>query len=50
MNVCILMGSPRKNGNTQALLRPFTGELKATGCTCRTPSGSPSAIPTVKTK
>lgn len=36
MNVCILMGSPRKNGNTQALLRPFTGELEAAGCTCRT--------------
>ena len=33
MNVCILMGSPRKNGNTQALLRPFTGELEAAGCT-----------------
>ena len=36
MNVCVLMGSPRKSGNTQALLRPFTGELEAAGCTCRT--------------
>lgn len=32
MNVTILMGSPRKNGNTAALLRPFTEELKAAGC------------------
>lgn len=27
MNCCILIGSPRKNGNTAALLTPFTEEL-----------------------
>ena len=26
MNICILMGSPRKNGNTRALLDPFMAE------------------------
>ena len=31
MNVCILMGSPRKEGNTAALLQPFCEELKAHG-------------------
>lgn len=35
MNVIILMGSPRKNGNTAALLRPFSEELKAAGCAVR---------------
>ncbi len=29
MKVCILMGSPRKNGNTAALLEPFCDELTA---------------------
>lgn len=28
MKFCILMGSPRKNGNTAALLNPFMDELK----------------------
>lgn len=28
MKYCILMGSPRRNGNTAALLKPFTEELK----------------------
>lgn len=32
MNVCILMGSPRKNGNTAALLSPFCKELDRLGC------------------
>ncbi len=31
MNVCILMGSPRKHGNTAALLKPFMEELDACG-------------------
>lgn len=31
MNVTILMGSPRKNGNIAALLRPFQEELEAAG-------------------
>ncbi|MCQ4638222.1 flavodoxin family protein [Anaerovorax odorimutans] len=31
MKYCILMGSPRKNGNTAALLKPFTEELAACG-------------------
>lgn len=35
MNVTILMGSPRKNGNTAALLRPFQEELEAAGCEVR---------------
>jgi len=30
--VCILKGSPRKNGNTNALVEPFTAELIANGC------------------
>jgi multimeric flavodoxin WrbA len=29
MNVCILMGSPRANGNTAELTKPFLEELKA---------------------
>lgn len=29
MKYCILMGSPRKNGNTASLLRDFTEELSA---------------------
>ncbi len=31
MKVCILMGSPRKNGNTAALLTPFCEELRSGG-------------------
>ena len=31
MKACILMGSPRKNGNTQAILEPFMAELAARG-------------------
>lgn len=31
MNVCILMGSPRKQGNTAALLDPFCEELERGG-------------------
>lgn len=34
MNVCILMGSPRKNGNTAALLKPFCAELERQGHRC----------------
>ncbi len=34
MNVCILRGSPRKNGNTNTLLEPFVKTLRETGCTC----------------
>ena len=31
MKVCVMMGSPRKEGNTAALLRPFTAALKERG-------------------
>lgn len=31
MKVCILMGSPRLNGNTAELVKPFIEELKANG-------------------
>lgn len=31
MNVTILLGSPRKEGNTNALLKPFLEELQAAG-------------------
>lgn len=31
MKVCIFMGSPRLNGNTAELCKPFIGELKADG-------------------
>ncbi len=34
-DVCILMGSPRKGGNTMHLLTPFIRELEAAGCACR---------------
>ena len=34
--VCILMGSPRRTGNTAALLRPLTAELEKLGCRCET--------------
>lgn len=33
MKVCILMGSPRKQGNTASLLTPFCQELERTGHT-----------------
>lgn len=33
MNVCILMGSPRKEGNTAALVKPFCEELQKGGAT-----------------
>lgn len=33
-NAYILMGSPRKNGNTAALVRPFLSELEQNGYTC----------------
>ena len=33
--VCILKGSPRAGGNTNALLKPFAEELKEKGCECR---------------
>ncbi|MGI5963897.1 MAG: flavodoxin family protein [Lawsonibacter sp.] len=36
MNVCILLGSPRKNGNTAALVTPFREELVRRGCQCET--------------
>ena len=36
MNVLILMGSPRKNGNTAALLKPFTDELERGGAVVET--------------
>lgn len=36
MKFCILMGSPRKSGNTQALLNPFCDELKKDNHDCET--------------
>ena len=36
MNVLILMGSPRKEGNTAALLQPFCEELAAAGAETET--------------
>ncbi len=32
--VCIFMGSPRKNGNTAQALGPFLEELEKAGCRC----------------
>ena len=32
--ICILKGSPRKNGNTNTLLQPFVEKLEAEGHTC----------------
>lgn len=32
MKACILMGSPRKNGNTNMLLQPFMAELDRSNC------------------
>ncbi|HCQ90202.1 MULTISPECIES: flavodoxin family protein [unclassified Clostridium] len=29
MNICVLMGSMRKNGNTEMLIRPFVEQLKS---------------------
>jgi len=34
MKVCILMGSPRKTGNTFQLLQPFMAEMEAHGHSC----------------
>lgn len=31
MQICVLMGSFRKNGNTATLLRPFIGKLEHLG-------------------
>ena len=36
MNCCILMGSPRRHGNTAALLEPFVAELTDSGIGCQT--------------
>ena len=36
MKMLILMGSPRKNGNTARLLAPFTEEAKALGAELET--------------
>lgn len=36
MKACILMGSPRKKGNTAALLDPFCQQLEAEGAQCQT--------------
>lgn len=36
MKVCVLMGSPRRNGNTAALLKPFCEELEAGGAEAET--------------
>ena len=34
MKVCILMGSPRKEGNTAALVKPFVETLETGGAAC----------------
>ena len=36
MRACILMGSPRKNGNTNELVTPFIEELQKCGADCST--------------
>ena len=36
MKVCVLMGSPRKNGNTAAILEPFCQELRLNGAEVET--------------
>lgn len=36
MKVCVLMGSPRKNGNTAAILEPFCRELRLNGAEVET--------------
>lgn len=33
--ICVLMGSPRKNGNTAQLLSSFMEELKRNNCDCK---------------
>ena len=35
MRICILQGSPRKNGNTAALAEPFIRRLESAGHECR---------------
>ena len=35
MNICVLMASPRKNGNTAAILKPFLEELSLAGHSAR---------------
>lgn len=32
MKICVLMGSPRINGNTAELLKPFISTLRSNGC------------------
>lgn len=36
MKICILQGSPRENGNTAAVLKPFTRRMEERGHTCET--------------
>ena len=36
MKVCVLMGSPRKNGNTAVLLEPFCQEMRLKGAEVET--------------
>ena len=36
MKICVLMGSPRKNGNTAAILEPFCEELRLCGAEVET--------------
>ena len=36
MKVCVLMGSPRKEGNTAAILAPFCEELRQNGAEVET--------------
>ena len=36
MKVCVLMGSPRKNRNTAAILEPFCQELRLKGAEVET--------------
>lgn len=33
--ICVLMGSPRRNGNTEQLLRPLLEALEGRDCACR---------------
>ena len=37
MKILVLMGSPRKDGNTAALLAPFCEELRAGGAEVERP-------------
>lgn len=34
-SICILFGSPRKNGNTKSLVMPFVKEMEAQGHPCK---------------